>query len=101
MQISRLPQPLVRHEHGMLKDHVIVIDEAGAQPLALRVNAAFAGYLAGMMSELAQSPEAVARLESRLRARSGAEALMPESQTLFNDLVKTVRRRQGAAMRPA
>lgn len=98
MQISRLPQPLVRREHGMLKDHVIVIEESGAQPLALRVNAAFAGYLAGMMSELSESPEAVARLEARLQQRSGTDGLMPESQTLFRDLLRTVRRRQSQAV---
>ena len=91
MQISRLPQPLVRREHGMLKDHVIVIDEGGPQPLALRCNASFAGYMAGMMAELVQSQAAVSRLEARL----SAEGLMPESRTIFRDMVRTARKRQG------
>ena len=90
MQISRLPQPLVRREHGMLKDHVIVIQEAGTQPLALCINASFAGYLAGMMAELVESPQAIATLERRL----GNQALMPESRTIFRDMVRTARRRQ-------
>ena len=90
MHISRLPQPLVRREHGMLKDHVIVIDESGPQPLALRCNASFAGYIAGMMAELVQSPAAVSRLEARLTS----EGLMPESRTLFRDMVRTARKRQ-------
>jgi hypothetical protein len=90
MQISRLPAPLVKREHGMLKDHVVVIDEDGVQPLAWRINAAFAGYLAGMMVELIDSPEAVARLEERVTD----DSLMPESRTLFQDMVRTARRRQ-------
>jgi hypothetical protein len=89
MQISRLPQPLVKHEHGMLKDHVVVINEDGAEPLAWRVNASFAGFLAGAMAELVDSPAAIALLERRLEA----DRLMPESKTLFRDMVKTARRR--------
>jgi hypothetical protein len=89
MQISRLPTPLVKREHGMLKDHVVVIDEDGVQPLAWRINASFAGYLAGMMVELFDSPEAVERLEARVTDHS----LMPESRTLFKDMVRTARRR--------
>ena len=89
MQISRLPQPLVKREHGMLKDHVVVINEDGAQPLAWRVNAAFAGYLAGAMAELVESPATVALLEQRLEA----DRLMPETRTLFRDMVRTARRR--------
>lgn len=92
MQISRLPPPLVRHEHGLLKDHVVVINEDGAQPLAWRVNAAFAGYLAGAMAELSGSVEAVEVLERRL----AGGRLMPESATLFRDMVRTARRRQAA-----
>lgn len=92
MQISRLPPPLVRHEHGLLKDHVVVINEDGAQPLAWRVNAVFAGYLAGAMAELSGSPEAVEVLERRLAGNK----LMPESATLFRDMVRTARRRQAA-----
>jgi hypothetical protein len=90
MQITRLPQPLIRREHGMLKDHVIVIDEHGVQPLAWRVNAAFAGYVAGKMAELVASPESVARLEQRLLR----DSLLPESRALFADMVRTARRRQ-------
>jgi hypothetical protein len=89
MQISRLPEPLVKHEHGMLKDHVVVINEDGVQPLAWRVNASFAGFLAGAMAELVDSPAAIELLERRL----GADRLMPESRTLFRDMVKTARRR--------
>ncbi len=92
MQISRLPLPLVRHEHGMLKDHVVVINEDGAQPLAWRVNASFAGYLAGAMAELLGSPEGVELLERRL----DGQRLMPESATLFRDMVRTARRRHAA-----
>ena len=58
MQISRLPQSLVRAEHGMVKDHVVVVNEEGAQPLALRVSGAFAGYLAGALAELSSVPGA-------------------------------------------
>ncbi|HEU5318968.1 MAG TPA: hypothetical protein VFX49_22855 [Chloroflexota bacterium] len=89
MQISRLPQPLVKHEHGMLKDHVVVINEDGVQPLAWRVNASFAGFLAGAMADLVESPAAIELLERRL----GADRLMPESQTLFRDMVRTARRK--------
>jgi hypothetical protein len=92
MHISRLPQPLVRHEHGMLKDHVVVINEDCAQPLAWRVNASFAGYLAGAMAELMGSPLAVQVLERRLER----EQLMPEARTLFSDMLRTVRRKQEA-----
>jgi hypothetical protein len=95
MQISRLPAPLVKREHGMLKDHVVVIDEDGIQPLAWRINATFAGYLAGMMVELIESPEAVERLEARVTD----QRLMPESRTLFRDMVRTARRRQSEAAR--
>ena len=90
MQISRLPQPLVRREHGMLKDHVIVLNESGPQPLALRCNASFAGYIAGMLAELVQSPAAVSRLEARL----SSDGLMPESRTIFRDMVRTARKKQ-------
>ena len=89
MQISRLPAPLVRQEHGMLKDHVVVINEHGVQPLAWRVNAAFAGYLAGAMAELVESPAAVELLERRMHG----EALMPETRTLIRDMARTARRR--------
>ena len=94
MQISRLPQPLARREHGMLKDHVVVMYEDGPQPLAWRVNAAFAGYLAGMMAELAGSPQAVEGLERRLQS----DTLMPETRVLFQDMVRTARRRQAATV---
>jgi hypothetical protein len=90
MQIARLPKPLVRRERGMLKDHVVVIDEGVERPLALRVSASFAGYLAGMMAELVESPAAVESLERRL----DADGLMPESRTIFRDMVRTARRRQ-------
>jgi hypothetical protein len=90
MHIARLPKPLVRREHGMLKDHVVLLDEEGPEPLAWRVSANFAGYLAGMMAALVVSPAAVARLEARLQN----EALMPESRALFQDMVRTARRRQ-------
>jgi hypothetical protein len=91
MQISRLPKPLVRRERGMLKDHVVVIDHGVERPLALRVSASFAGYLAGMMAELVESPAAVDSLERRL----SDTRLMPESRTIFRDMVWTARRRQG------
>ncbi|MBI3970982.1 MAG: hypothetical protein HY332_06805 [Chloroflexi bacterium] len=90
MRISRLPHSLVRREHGMVKDHVILLDEDREVPLAWRVNATFAGYLAGKMASLVQSPEAVAALEQRL----AAETLTYEAQVLFRDMVRTARRRQ-------
>jgi hypothetical protein len=90
MNISRLPKPLVRREHGMLKDHVVLLDEDGAEPLAWRVNGSFAGYLAGKMAELVRSPEAVARLEARLVD----ESLTLEARALFRDMIRTARRRQ-------
>ncbi|MGI8422796.1 MAG: hypothetical protein ACR2NO_01540 [Chloroflexota bacterium] len=92
MQISRLPQALVRQENGMVKDHVVVVNEEGAQPLALRISGAFAGYLAGALAELSASPEAVGVLEKRLER----EGLMTETRTLFSDMVKTVRKRHEA-----
>lgn len=94
MQITRLPVSLIRREHGMTKDHVVVLNESSLQPLAWRINAAFAGYLAGMMAELVESPEAIAHLERRL----ADQALMPESRILFRDMILTARRRQGAMM---
>ncbi|HEV2125755.1 MAG TPA: hypothetical protein VGW38_23620 [Chloroflexota bacterium] len=94
MQITRLPISLVRREHGMTKDHVVVLNEDGTQPMAWRVNASFAGYLAGMMAELIGSPEAVAHLERRIEE----EVLMPESRILFRDMVRTARQRQGVTI---
>ena len=90
MRITRLPAALVRREHGMVKDHVVLLDEDRAQPLAWRVNASFAGYLAGQMASLVESPAAVSHLERRLQN----PALMPEARTLFRDMVRTARRRQ-------
>ena len=92
MQISRLPQALVRAEHGMVKDHVVVVNEEGAQPLALRVSGAFAGYLAGALAELSSVPGAVEILERKL-AKAG---LMAETRTLCGDMARTARRRQAA-----
>ncbi|HEX2034493.1 MAG TPA: hypothetical protein VHS99_09940 [Chloroflexota bacterium] len=90
MRITRLPKPLVRREHGMVKDHVILLDEDTRHPLAWRVNASFAGYLAGMMANLLESPEAVRRLEQRL----ADDCLLPEAQALLHDMARTARRRQ-------
>lgn len=89
MRITRLPASLVRREHGMVKDHVVLLDEDRAQPLAWRVNAAFAGYLAGQMASLLDEPAAVDLLERRLQS----EELMPEARALFADMVRTARRR--------
>jgi hypothetical protein len=90
MRITRLPRSLVRREHGMVKDHVVLLNEDSATPLAWRVNASFAGYLAGKMAALVNSPEAVSDLERRL----GDADLMPEARALFRDMVRTARRRQ-------
>jgi hypothetical protein len=90
MRIARLPKSLVRREHGMVKDHVVLLNEDSAEPLAWRVNASFAGYLAGKMAALIESPQAVDDLERRLE-RGG---LMPEARALFEDMVRTARRRQ-------
>jgi len=92
MQISRLPPPLVRHEHGLLKDHVVVINEDGAEPLAWRVNASFAGYLAGAVAEISVSPEGAELLERRIHEGG----LMPETRTLIQDMARTARRRLAA-----
>ena len=92
MQISRLPQALVRDEHGMVKDHVVVVNEEGAQPLALRVSGSFAGYLAGALAELSAVPGAVELLERKL----AQGRLMAETRTLCDDMVRTVRRKQEA-----
>ena len=90
MRITRLPASLVRREHGLLKDHVVLLDEDRPQPLAWRVHATFAGYLAGQMAALVESPDAVSRLERRAQS----PALTPEARTLFQDMVRTARRRQ-------
>lgn len=90
MYIKRLPWPLVRREHGLIKDYVVLLEEDAKHPLAWRVNASFAGYLAGQMAALVESPDAVARLERRLAKR----ALMPEARILISDMVRTARRRQ-------
>ena len=90
MRITRLPRSLVRREHGMVKDHVVLLNEDSVSPLAWRVNASFAGYLAGKMATLIDSPEAVSDLEARL----GDADLMPEARQLFRDMVRTARRRQ-------
>ena len=92
MQISRLPQALVRDEHGMVKDHVVVVNEEGAQPLALRVSGAFAGYLAGALAELSAVPGAAEALERRLTAAG----LMDETRTMVQDVARTVKRKQAA-----
>ncbi len=90
MRIARLPNALVRREHGMVKDHVVLIDEDRPRPLAWRVTASFAGYLAGQMAALVESPEAVRLLEARLLSGT----LTPEAQALFADMVRTAKRRQ-------
>jgi hypothetical protein len=92
MRITRLPQPLVRREHGMVKDHVVLLNEDTRHPLAWRVNGTFAGYLAGKMAALMESPAAVRRLEARL----AGERLLPEARLLLDDMVRTARRRQQA-----
>jgi hypothetical protein len=90
MRITRLPKSLVRREHGIVKDHVVLLDEDTRRPLAWRVNAAFAGYLAGKMATLVDSPEALGRLETRL----ADERLLPEARVILRDMVRTARRRQ-------
>ncbi len=90
MRITRLPHSLVRREHGMVKDFVVLLDEDTPQPLVWRVNARFAGYLAGQMATLVESPVAVRRIEARL-----AQAhLLPEARLLLGDMARTARRRQ-------
>jgi hypothetical protein len=90
MRITRLPTSLVRREHGMVKDHVVLLDEDTRRPLAWRVNASFAGYLAGKMARLVDSPTAVGRLEARL----DDPKLLPEARVLLRDMARTARRRQ-------
>jgi hypothetical protein len=89
MRITRLPQSLIRREHGMVKDHVVLLDEDTGQPFAWRVNATFAGYLAGKMASLVGSPGALERLEARL----GEETLLPEASVLLRDMIRTARRK--------
>jgi hypothetical protein len=90
MRITRLPTSLVRREHGMVKDHVVLLDEDTRRPLAWRVNASFAGYLAGKMARLVDSPDAVGRLEAYLED----PRLLPEARLLLRDMARTARRRQ-------
>jgi hypothetical protein len=90
MRISRLPASLIRREHGMVKDFVVMLDEDLVNPLAWRVNATFAGYLAGQMAALVESPVAVSLLEERIKQ----DALTPEARVLFKDMVRTARRKQ-------
>lgn len=90
MRITRLPKSLVRREHGMVKDHVVLLNEDTANPLAWRINASFAGYLAGKMASLMDDPRAVRELERRLET----DTLMPEAQALFRDMIRTAKRRQ-------
>ena len=90
MRITRLPRSLVRREHGMVKDHVVLLDEDRGEPLAWRVSATFAGYLAGKMAALMESPRAVGDLETRL----ADDRLTPEARVLFRDMIRTARRRQ-------
>ncbi|MGH2352296.1 MAG: hypothetical protein ACRDJN_11870 [Chloroflexota bacterium] len=67
-----------------------MLDEDTGRPLAWRVNASFAGYLAGKMASLVESPEAVRRVEERL----AEDTLLSEARTLLGDMVRTARRRQ-------
>jgi hypothetical protein len=90
MRITRLPKSLVRHEHGIVKDHVVLLDEDTRRPLAWRVNASFAGYLAGKMAALVDSPEALSRLEARL---AGGQ-LQPEARVILHDMARTARQKQ-------
>lgn len=90
MRITRLPASLIRREHGMVKDYVVMLDEDKAHPLAWRVNATFAGYLAGQMAALVESPVSVRLLEHRLEH----DALTAEARILFRDMVRTARRKQ-------
>lgn len=96
MRITRLPRSLVRREHGMVKDYVVLLEEDTPQPLAWRVNARFAGYLAGQMAALVGSSTAVRCLESRL----ADERLLPEARVLLGDMARTARRRQRQPSHP-
>ncbi|HVG96147.1 MAG TPA: hypothetical protein VNK05_04575 [Chloroflexota bacterium] len=91
MRITRLPKSLVRREHGIVKDHVVLLDEDTRRPLAWRVNASFAGYLAGKMATLVDSPESLERLESRL----AGGRLLPDARVILQDMARTARQRQG------
>lgn len=90
MQLTRLPRALIRREHGMVKDHLVILNEDAAERLVWYVNASFAGYLAGKMAELVDDAGAIQRLEARLQ-RGG---LTEEAQALFADMVRTARRRR-------
>ena len=89
MRITRLPKSLVRREHGIVKDHVVLLEEDTRRPLAWRVNASFAGYLAGKMATLLDSPDALQRLESRL----ADERLLPEARVILQDMARSARQR--------
>jgi hypothetical protein len=90
MRITRLPKSLVRQEHGIVKDHVVLLDEDTRRPLAWRVNASFAGYLAGKMAALVDSPEALQRLEARLADGQ----LLPEARIILQDMARTAKQKQ-------
>ncbi|HEX2325830.1 MAG TPA: hypothetical protein VHQ00_10575 [Chloroflexota bacterium] len=90
MRITRLPKSLVRREHGIVKDHVVLLDEDTRRPLAWRVNASFAVYLAGKMATLVDSPESLERLESRL----AGGRLLPDARVILQDMARTARRQQ-------
>lgn len=91
MRIARLPESLVRYEDGLVKDYVVLLDEDRTVPLAWRVNGSFAGYLAGQMAALVESPEAVTVLERKLQE---SVSLTAEARMLFQDMVRTARRLQ-------
>jgi hypothetical protein len=95
MTIRRLPPNLIRVEGVHIKDHVVVIDNDTAHPLALRVNGRFAVYLTNQIAELSASPSEVYMLERRLE-RPG---LTPESRRIFENLIRTARRLQEQTQR--
>ncbi len=87
MRISRLPAPLIRHQGGVTKDWVVLLDEDRPTPLAWRVHARFAGYLIGRIATLIHDAQALATLEIRL----AGEDFSPEARTLFADVLRTAR----------
>jgi hypothetical protein len=82
-----LPAPLIRHQRGVTKDWIILIDEDRPTPLAWRVHARFAGYLIGRIATLIHDAQALATLEIRL----ASEEFSPEARTLFADVLRTAR----------
>lgn len=91
--ITRLPNNLTRRESGLLKDHVVLLSLDGVHTQALRVDGTYAGYLAGVMAELASSPAKTAILERRLIEDKN---ISPDTRTLLHAMLRQAQSMQEA-----